>query len=72
MGRSFCAGCRSAILSNIASLNQQRREAKPDPLLQPLTINKVQIDETVDILRAAIVAVTGELIREGLRKAPRD
>ncbi len=41
-------------------------------LSPPLTITKAQIDETVEILRAGIEAMTDELIREGLWKAPRD
>jgi adenosylmethionine-8-amino-7-oxononanoate aminotransferase len=41
-------------------------------LSPPLTITKAQIDETVAILRAGIEAMTDELIREGLWKAPRD
>jgi adenosylmethionine-8-amino-7-oxononanoate aminotransferase len=41
-------------------------------LSPPLIISKAEIDETVDILRAGIEAVTDELIREGLWKAPRD
>ena len=41
-------------------------------LSPPLTITKAQIDETVEILRAGIEAMTDELIRERLWKAPRD
>ncbi len=35
-------------------------------LTVPLTITRAQIDETVEILRAGIEAMTDELMREGL------
>jgi len=41
-------------------------------LSPPLTITKAQIDETVEILRAGITAMTDELIRERLWTPPRD
>ena len=41
-------------------------------LSPPLTITKAQIDETVEILRAGIKAMTDELMREGLWSPPKD
>ena len=64
--------CRPIGTSPIASSATPCRAAcwcAPRPyavLSPPLTITKAQIDETVEILRAGIRAVTDELIREGL------